>query len=126
MATITKEDVIRIKALSQNAIDEVWDNASPDEKRSFAYCGFAWVKFKGVKIKNLLEKAGLEVSKNSEGGYSLSVYQFYNSTPAYADNEYERNACYGQSMTLKEVVGETVSKELKLLGIDCWVDSRSD
>jgi len=90
-------------------------------------CGFAWIHFKGVKNKNMLEKAGIKVSKAYSGGYTIWAIPL--SAPQWAIEKHpEARAYYSQSMDLKMSAMNGFLKSMQDKGYlkDAYVDSRMD
>lgn len=127
MKNITKKDYENICKLVQQAVDEKFrkmvslgpmytvtvsgGSQKPKTYPALGLCGFAWIKFKGAKVKNQLEQAGFRVSKDYPTGFGLHIdYKFNQEMKKlhpYAEAEYQ------QDIDLKEVACETALKFLE-------------
>mgnify|MGYP001626452943 CR=1 FL=1 len=101
-----------VKKACQRAVEEAWNKTN--NKGQFFFAGFCFVRFKGLKNKNKLEKLGFDVNKGSEVGFYINAEDLFE-MPDYIRNSGDNDikAMWHQSLALKE-------------GIDCWVDSIID
>lgn len=123
---ITKEEIMKE---CQKVAEKMWKSTP---MRDLMFAGFASIKFKGATNKKKLESLGFRVSKSYPSGFEINVDDLFEepdyvrSVPNSPDGSNDARATWEQSLTLKELVGETACKMLKKEGIDCWVNSITD
>lgn len=138
---ITKKDVAEALKAGQKAADDkframvgagdqyaITDESDPSKQYGLlGLCGFAWIFFRGIKIKNDLVKAGsIRVGKNYYGGYNTF---FTLNCPSWARKLHpEAYAYYNQSIDLKSAGYEGFLNSMRSKGLmmDAYVDSRID
>jgi len=139
--SIRYADYDRIKAECQRVAEETYaklHSGIPNselnaDSRLPSACGFGWVKFKGVKNKNYLEKAGFKIDKDYPSGYSISLYPLYDepewvkAIPDAPSGYNNARAVFQQSVEIEEAVAQKLAEMLKdEFGVECWADSRLD
>lgn len=137
---ISKKDVVEALKDGQKAADDGFrlmvgsgnlhvvtdDIDSSKQYGMLGLCGFSWIYFEDVKIKNDLVKAGMTVHKNQYGGFRT---RFKLECPTWAMELYpDAYAYYTQSMDLQAsgYNGFLYSMQSKGLMMDAYVDSRLD
>jgi len=137
---LDKHDIIDAHYAAQKSADEVFEgmlNQGPqytvvDKQSGKRYpllgaCGFASIKFSGVKEKNMLQKLGVTVNKAYGGGFSITNIPL--SAPQWAvDREPSAGAYYFQSVDLKAAAMRAFLRVIQGQGYlkDAYVDTRLD
>jgi hypothetical protein len=114
-----------VKKACQEAVEEAW-NKSENKSEFFFPAGFCFIRVKGLKNKNALEKAGFNLKKSYKVGFYIDVDDLFEMPDYVKNSDGETRAVWKQSLLLKEIAGKVACKMLEENGVDCWMDSIVD